>query len=656
MPRWSAPKTAPPVPESRVRGELSAAGAQEISGLGGAPWRNAEVRSRPSDLSSQQPMPQSVSRLVVVCLVLGPVGLLARCASIADPDLPTVPTAVAADEREPEGRLMAGSRSPAAPAVEASPARTAGVAVAASVVGTAEVLRGRVVDLGGNGVVGVVVGPAAAVHLGSATSGDDGAFTLGRIPAMPNLVAIDARWETVQAARPDRNGPLTIVVAERLALAGLVVDAAGTPVADAMVAVVPAASFVGDGVARQWLTFSAVDGTFAFTSVPALPGARLRTQRPGLIADDRELPLRATIGLVVQLQPEPAVPPVFGTVFGPDGAPLAGATARLGEAAADTSGDGAFRLAPTRAIAPGTPLLVHAHGCMPVQLPDPRPGHGGAPAPQTVLLRPALALRGRIVDAAGVPLRGWNVLLADPTPLRPSGSEASVEGQLGGVRVATDEDGAFCFVNVFDRAYTLEAWANRGGGVLRASVSPAHGQVTLTAAPQPVRALHGIVLDEAGVPVAGVVVGEARPGYGQVHALGMRFDERATTDGAGRFTLARAGCALHLLVDGEAIVPVRVAVAANAGPEALLTVRVRRRCAVQWPGDAQTGIAVSSVDADGMEQPACGDAADRLGVAASATALVVHRHGVAIGRLPLVGMRRDLELCVQSNTAARTGR
>lgn len=594
---------------------------------------------------------------MVVCLVFVPVVVLAVCGfgggeDLAMPWLPTA-SAAAANGEAPMAIAVVG---PPPAQRELSAATTDAAPFAAAAHG---LVRGRVVDLEGNGVVGVVVGPAtdatATTAEATATSGADGAFTLRLVPAMPNLVAVDPRWETVQAALPAANGTATIVVAERLALHGSVIDAAGAPIADAMVAVVPLPSTAGDGVARQWLTFSAADGTFSFAAVPALQGARLLTQRPGLLADDRDLPVRAGNGIVVQLHAEPACQPVLGTVFGPDGSPLGGATARLGEAIAHTDGEGAFRLVPVRTNAPGTPLFVYAVGCTPALLPDPRPAHDRAPAPQTVLLRPAVAIRGRIVDAAGVPLADWTVALADPTRLGVDASDAAVEGHLGGVRAVTDADGAFCFASVFDRAYTLEAWAFQGGGVLRAIASPATGVVTLTAAQKPDGARRGVVLDEDGRPVAGVVVGEGRPGCGQVHQNGMRFDERATTDGAGRFTLARAGAALHLLVDGEAIVPVRIAIAANAAPEELLTVRVRRSCAVQLPGDAPVAVAVSSVDADGVEQAASGEVATRLGVAMSAAALVVRRHGVVVGRLPLAGSRRELDLCVQGAAAARTG-
>lgn len=603
----------------------------------------------------QKALQQSAGRLAVAFLACVPVAVLALCGlGGGDEELAWSPAIAAAAVRiEAPVAIAADRLLPAQRELSVGSADALGADAAAR-----GVVRGRVVDVDGTGLAGVAVGtaPAADRPSSTATSGDDGVFAIAMRPAMSHLVAIDPRWETVQAARPRTAGSVTIVVAERIALHGSVVDAAGAPIAGAMLAVVPPPSLVGEGVARQWLTFSAADGAFTFAAVPALPTARLLTQHPGLLADDRELPLRATNGLVVQLQAEPPCPPVLGTVFGPDGAPLAGAMARLGDALAHTDAEGAFRLLPSRATAPGTPLFVYASGCTPVQLPDPRPSHDLAPALQTVLLRPAVAIRGRIVDAAGAPARDWIVTLADPTPLRADASEASVEGQLGGVRAVTDADGAFCFANVFERAYTLEAWACHGGGVLRATLSPGSGLMTLTAAPQPEGERRGIVLDENGQPVAGVVVGEARPGHGQVHGLGMRFDERATTDAAGRFTLARAGAALHLLADGEAIVPVRVAVAANAAPEALLTVRVRRRCELRVSGEVAAAVAVASVDADGTEQPACGDAAYRLGVAASASALVVHRHGVAIGRLPLVGARRDVELCVQGPAAARIGR
>lgn len=438
---------------------------------------------------------------------------------------------------------------------------------------------------------------------------------------------------------------------EQVELLGSVLDVAGQPIAGALVAVVPT-SGPHEAAGRRWLTFSAEDGSFAFPALPVLDEARLWTQHPGMLTDDRRLSGRVARGVIVQLHAEPAQSPVQGTVYGPSGEPLAGAAVQMGELSASTDAAGSFQLVTGRALRRGTSLFVLAPGCTPVQLPDPRPPHGGPAAPMTVLLRPAVALRGRIVDAAGAPLSEWTVVLADATT---SGGQASIEGRLGSTRVVTAGDGCFEFANVFDRTYTIEAWAPRRDGVVRARLAPGDGVVPCVAT-RPTGVRRGVVLDENGRAVAGVVVGEERLGSEQVGRLGMRFDERATTDGAGRFTLANGGSALHLFVDGEAILPTRVALDVAAVDEPIV-VRVRRRCVVRMAtatSFTSSMCAFASVDADGAELPACGDDSDRFGVPASAASLLVRLRGVAVGRLPMAGVRAECELCVVE-PAPRTG-
>lgn len=501
-------------------------------------------------------------------------------------------------------------------------------------------VAGRAVDVHGNGLPGIAIGraPAAAGDEALATSGSDGAFVVRNVTVGTRLAASDERWETIAAATVRLSAPAIVVVAPRIVVAGTVLDAEGRPVAGAMLAIaIPAG--VGDEVGVcgvQWLAFSDADGAFAFAAAPGLAAARLCTQHAGHRPDERALPIARPTGVVVTLVAEPSPPPVSGTVYGPDGAPFANVSVRIGEAVVATASDGTFALVPPPRLPRGTWLFALANGCIPVALPDPRSGDGREAVPIVVQLQPAVAITGRIVDVAGAPLPQWTVCLGDPTPLVPGrGFEANVEGWLGATRVVTDASGQFTIPGVFARPYTIEAWEERGERGLRAAVSPTDGPVTLVAHERDAAPLHGIVVDGDGRPVAGVLVGEQRPGCLASGALAMRFDHRVTTGVDGRFELPRRGAALHLVVDGAAIVPSCIALPAATAGNAPLRLEVARRRNVLVGDAGVEGLAFVPVDDDGRPLPGCEPSPGTFGLPTTARALAVHRHGTQAGVLPM---------------------
>lgn len=523
--------------------------------------------------------------------------------------------------------------------------------------------RGQVLDLCGDPVARVAVGDLACPEdRALATSDADGEFALPETLPADRLVVLDPRWVTVQSGRCGTQAPCTIRVAPRIEVTGTVLDLAGRPVVGALLSIAmpaDAGPVHAVGAGRSWLSLSGADGAFAFAAAPALLGARLRTQHPGKQSEDRELPARTTHGLVVRLEDAPPPTPVLGTVFGPDGSPVADAAVRVGAAATVTDAKGTFALA-VPASEPGDhELLAYAQGLSPTSVGGWRLPDGRAGPPLTVLLEPPRWICGRVVDASGRPCAEWFVTLGDPTPLdadRPTA--ACVEDQTGTTRVLTDSTGAFRFDGVFARPYTLEAWCHDGSAAVRsARVLPGSGDVVLTALPGESPTLHGRVVAADGRPVAGAVVGEQRPGCASAPgANAMRFDARVVTDADGRFALALRG-GLHLIVDGPDVVPVRIPLAAPLAAEPLL-VRVARRRAVHVDcgADFLADLSLTAVGADGVPLRSC----DRYGSCAAlhfdassddarslpqeARTVIVSHRGVPLGRLALPACVADVEL------------
>lgn len=500
--------------------------------------------------------------------------------------------------------------------------------------------QGRVVDVAGNGIAGVGIGRMDGDDEARLVVSDDaGSFALRDIAAGTRLGACDERWETlVQATVGDA---ATVVVAPRVAIAGTVVGDDGRPIEGAML------SIAAPAVDTQWLTFSDRDGAFAFAAAPGLAAAQLCTQHRDHFADERALPLGANL-VTITLRTRPRAEPVQGTVFGPDGAPFANANVRLGDIVATSGADGTFALGATNEGS-GTKLFVVAAGCAPVAVDDPRPGDGRPSPPLVVSLRPEITIAGRLVDASGMPLPEWTVAIADPTPRdsrRPVA--AFVEGELGPLRVVTDDAGRFSIGGVFARRYTVEAWDHRGERGLRAEVAPADGNVTIIAHERDAATLRGIVVDGDGRPVAGVVVGEQRPGCATAGAYAMRFDQRVCTRSDGGFELPLRGAALHVVVDGDAILPCRIAIPSVLSDSPLRLEVARSRAVAVTSSEPTSALQFAPTDGDGVlafGNPSPG----AFAVPHSARSFVVHHHGVLAGTLPMPANGAPLDLRVQSS-------
>lgn len=325
--------------------------------------------------------------------------------------------------------VVADERSADAPAAAAANAEPPGRSV-----------RGRVVDLQGNGVPGVTVfaksgdfwaTPRATMGepRAIATTDANGAFR-GTIDGDAALVFVhEARAETVYhgAWRGAAAADPLVVAAPATGAAGSVVDEDGLPVPNGRVTVEwPSAVLANvalslDGTARTLHELDiGVDGTFDLQALAAVPGAVMVFTADGLPRFTMPLPERRTTSLrVVMPAARPGAADLSGDVLHADGTPAAGALVALGVTAVLTDRRGRFVISLPRAGRP-TDLVAAAPGRAPARVPLPV-GGGGAVAdwPRPLELRlggPTRSVRGVVRDENG-PIAGAMVWIDDPTPL-----------------------------------------------------------------------------------------------------------------------------------------------------------------------------------------------------------------------------------------------
>jgi protocatechuate 3,4-dioxygenase beta subunit len=442
-------------------------------------------------------------------------------------------------------------------------------------------LDGRVVDLDGRPLPELALGVRGDERdpPPSSRSGAEGRFSLLVESTPCEVEVVEPGWVTIRCGAAElapAGKELVVVAARALALEGLVVDPAGSPLANASLSVHLDASF--ESSAR-----SAGDGRFRFESLAAAPKVRLRTALDGWEPDERELALPAAEPLRIVLRQGTALSPLLeGAVVHSDGTPAPGALVALGAARARAGADGRFRLYCGWCTAE-TPLVALARGFQPAIV----AGYGARidplaptlPPERLQLPGPELVIAGRLVDADGAALKGWRVGLADPTPLDPGGnSRESAESESGArVVVRSDARGGFSFSGLSARSYTLLAWgrerASRLEIALRSEPVPAGTRdVLLRAGQNPgVRALVGRVLDETGAPVADASVGLGRVVL-QSGAPEFALQGRARTlsDAAGHFEISGAPPGtLYLVATRPGLLPRRIEIAPAARTDAL---------------------------------------------------------------------------------------
>lgn len=405
----------------------------------------------------------------------------------------------------------------------------------------APVLTGQVVDGDGRPVAGAQVQAVALESQRAGTeppvksrTGKDGRFRLGGFPAgtalaleasaegfAPSLVRTSMETSAPSgkpAAKP--RPPLRIVLGRGSTLTGRIVDPQGQPAGGAEV--VLSASFEGpDAMIR----FAFGDPTRRAT---ADPKGRFRIERlaAGAFQLWADHPSFASVTQPrIKIPDKPAEIPLGdirllaaafleGQVTDERGAPVAGASVILRPTDGDfmafhegrpvepvqTGADGSFR---SGRVAAGTrvnvsvehPAYVDAHAPG-VEVP--------AAEPLLITLQPGRSLNGRVVDPAGKPVAGAQLLPAPETGIGMS----MVHSMNGGPRTMSDEDGRFVLDGLSPGPLALWVTAEgyrmetvRGLRIPETDEVPPL-EIVLTQG----AAVEGRVLDERSRPVAGAFV------------------------------------------------------------------------------------------------------------------------------------------------------
>lgn len=390
----------------------------------------------------------------------------------------------------------------------------------------AAVVAIRVVDQRGAGLAGVGVslqplrGGDPLLEERFASTDARGLATFAGVAPVPLRVRCD-RGPTRDLAAEDRAAELRVVGGRDVR--GLVVDAAGRPVAGASIWLAGAnAARAGSDVAR-----SGADGTFALAAVAE--GSRLAVRADGFASTPMRAVSDGDLGTIVLARRGGAV---AIEVVGPDGAPCRDAAIVLGHAeAGNLPADEWLALAPplrgrsddagcwrAGGLVPGwLPLLVRAPGCAPA-------GRVVAVAGDDetrvrVVLQTGSSLTGRVVDAGGVGVGDVHVA-------------CRTDATFAAVDARTAADGSFRFAALPCGEVGLLAWS-RDGDVreLVVTLTGAGDDVQIALPGTPRR--RGRIVTTGGVALAGWQV--ALPRAAARSSEDATID--ATADASGAFEL-----------------------------------------------------------------------------------------------------------------------
>lgn len=374
-----------------------------------------------------------------------------------------------------------------------------------------------------------------------------------------------------------------VVAAPLRTYSGFVLDERRMPLAGAHVEVTLDGSFVQSrDVGGQ-----AVHMLLPFVETTCDDAGAFRFERAGFVAEafflasangysDARLPLPAgsSYGLEFVLERKPSGPrTILGVVLDANEAPAAGAQVSLGGSTVESDATGRFSIECESWRKNGWIRAFRA-GRLPAEVTLEKA------LQQRALDRPLVlhlgteprSIRGRLLDADGLPVVGACVWTPDTTPFGEvvihtgeksfSGGE-TVEALLGGntepwasqVSAKTDTDGGFVLNGLLDRSYALFALDQRtldGLGPVEARGGDENVILHLGGATR--TPVAGRVVSRAGVPLAGVSVAPGRRfpwrasessgasrwvGFAIASPLAAQFFPEAAvvTDAEGRFTL-----------------------------------------------------------------------------------------------------------------------
>lgn len=432
--------------------------------------------------------------------------------------------------------------SPGSPTIDAAPARTPAESApppigidpsfglwSANMVPATIAFGGRVVDLENRGVRDVRVTYddfSGRITEPPIVTDAEGNFAATRPAVMGHVRVDDPHWVTVLEPHifdsDQLHTELTIVVAPAAELTGLVQDDRGNRVAECTVSVTHGIDLraaiprvLDRAVDVEFRAVSDAGGRFAIPAVPATDGAMVSAQARGHAP--------ASLSLRQVLRGEPIVltrttegDDLEGRVVGPDGAPVAGARVTLRNLWVSTDAEGRFVLALWRVESeppPGTPVEIRAEA--PQQIPtrvtgEPEHWRTRAAWPADLTLRlggPAPRIRGRVLHADGSPVVNPSWAFLDPQP------EFIVDAFLDEPEIAfgianTTVDGSHGEFETFcvpPGRYRLRVTDPQTLDVIDTRPIEAGSDDLVIRMPDRGTwpALHGVVVDRRGAPVAG---------------------------------------------------------------------------------------------------------------------------------------------------------
>jgi len=510
----------------------------------------------------------------------------------------------------------------------AAPASTA--AAPAAPAAETVLLRGRVLDARGTALAGLWVQARAASRLDErprprARTAADGGFSvsLARADLPLRLTLDDTRYALLREAfcRPaNATREHLLVAVEATDLTGIVVDESGAPVEGASVSLRPDAALLVDfpyaldnTVRVDWRIETDPDGRFRLERVPAVPGGELRADKrgygPGTLA--LEVPPSGELRLVLRtLTGDERVPEVEGLVLLPGGGAAVGATVRYGMHTTRTDGTGRFHLPLDDSPDPDLELAAGLEGYGTALI----EGYGAlqersqpyAPAPVVLVLRESnLELAGKVVDARGAPLVGWQVQLAEGTPVTRRRMPPILAEELDGrpVSCLSADDGSFVLHGLLDRDYELFAFdpatvVSVRAGPFAAGVRDARVEVPDGLAHPRVA---GRLVSRRGRPVPGARVMASRTVHRTEWGSSWMSGTEVETDADGRFELTEVPRDGYLHVGGEGVVPEDFPLEEGRDPEQLeLEIGLRCHFQVTVEGSDLADLGIEVLDATGQ--------------------------------------------------------
>jgi hypothetical protein len=430
---------------------------------------------------------------------------------------------------------------------------------------------------------GETEGQEAAERATGVVTGGDGRFEM-HSPGEPfDLGVRSEAWVDVYAAKlwNERTHPeVTIFVAPRRPLAGVIVDRDRHGIADASVEIVidpglrrDLGAVLDTNIAVSWRTKTDANGHFELIRAPIARSA-INVNAVGWKHREVEPPAVPAYDLEIALEPlDTPHALVHGRVLDSDHRPVEGAYVALGPETVQSRANGAFEF-DLDTIVGLDEKLSDGHGAFAPQF-DPRsitaakPGYLPARAtlpPAEELRRAAapididlilgskpLEIRGRIVDADGRAVPGAVILLqgetmfgcisqkTDTAMMRWfTTTERLLRGGVNRTDVMSDADGTFRLSGLLEKSYGIVAIDKRTlrrgtvGGVAAGSIGIV---VTLPLEKECAR-VAGSVVSPSGTPIGGVRVIAGRDTHADAIDYVTTLGSSVVTDEHGRFEFA----------------------------------------------------------------------------------------------------------------------